>query len=98
MLIPCACSWGRLAVAYDRAYVGPQRGRFEAFDFHFQDLVDVLADGQWWLHKDGWNCDGGGLDRFYNHPVFSYHDVRLTSRVPPPLPCLAGMPALCVTV
>ncbi len=44
-----------------------------------QDLVDVLADGQWWLHKDGWNCEGGGLDRYYNHPVFSYHDVSQIS-------------------
>lgn len=41
-----------------------------------QDLVKTLAGGQWWLHKDGWNCSGGGLDKYYNHPVVSYHDVR----------------------
>ena len=45
-----------------------------------QDLVEVLADGQWWLHKEGWNCNGGDLDSYYNHPVCAYHDVsaRLT--------------------
>ncbi len=40
-----------------------------------QDLVEVLAEGQWWLHKAGWNCEGGDLDSYYNHPVCAYHDV-----------------------
>ena len=41
----------------------------------WQDLVEVLADGQWWLHKEGWNCEGGDLNSYYNHPVCAYHDV-----------------------
>ena len=44
-----------------------------------QELVEVLADGQWWLHKEGWNCEGGNLDSYYNHPVCAYHDVSCYS-------------------